>query len=128
MGGSPESQRMAIGRGGGRLQRADVGESEYRDTPSARNRYGDGQGDWDRGWAARCLYFSRKHYGHGYIRVARGSQLCARALNFATGTFDARCSPGSNFLRSFVLRRTLLNCLFAVDGVWVNSPGEKCVT
>lgn len=33
---------------GGWWRRVDAAESEYRDTPSARNRYGDGQGDRDR--------------------------------------------------------------------------------
>lgn len=38
---------------GGWWRRVDAAESEYRDTPSARNRYGDGQGD--RNYHSCCL-------------------------------------------------------------------------
>lgn len=58
----------------------DAAKSEYRDTPSGRNRYGDGQGDRDhRGMMPlRCLYFSRKHRAgtDPRIHVARGIRLC----------------------------------------------------
>lgn len=53
------AQRMAIGVGG--MDRGELvakGRREYRDTPSARNRYGDGQGDRGIETTALCCCLS----------------------------------------------------------------------
>lgn len=60
------AQRMAIGVGG--MDRGGLvakGRREYRDTPSARNRYGDGQGDRGIETTALCclsvvFFFARR--------------------------------------------------------------------
>lgn len=104
--------RQAAGVVGWVGEGVDAAKSEYRDTPSGRNRYGDGQGDRDhRGMMPlRCLYFSRKHRAgtDPRIHVARGFRLCFNVdemMNFRPvwKAIVVNISPAGNLLPMVIL-------------------------